>query len=55
MTALAYALIAVFAVPLVFGSLAILAFLGATIFGIFEQTGHDIKQAAHHGQVALHT
>ncbi len=55
MTALAYALIAVFAVPLVFGSLAILAFLGATIFGIFEETAQDIKQAVHHGRVAFHT
>jgi EamA domain-containing membrane protein RarD len=49
MTALAYALIAVFALPLAFGSLAIVAFLGATVFGIFEQTGHDIKQVAQHG------
>jgi len=48
MTALAYALIAVFAVPLVFGSLAILAFLGATVFGIFEETAHDIKRLAVH-------
>jgi hypothetical protein len=55
MTALAYALIAVFAVPLVFGSFAILAFLGATIFGIFEATAQDIKQLGHHGRAALHT
>lgn len=49
MTALAYLLIAVFAVPIAFGVLAILSFYGISVFGLFEGAARDIRHAAHHG------